>query len=111
MFGHQVTREHQSNKKVHTFGMHLFFYGFTLMEMVIVIAMLPLLLFPLSYISVRHTPLDDIIQMKKMLYQSDVNCIDQQLWVNNEWTPYECFDIPNGIQIHMDVVEVYYVQS
>lgn len=111
MFGHQVTRERPSNKKVHTFGMHHFFYGFTLMEMVITIAMLSLLLFPLSYINMTKTPIDEIIHMKRMLYQSEVNCINQQLWVNSEWTLYECIDIPNGIQIHMDMVEVYYVQS
>ena len=111
MFGHQVTREHQCNEKVHTFGMHPFFYGFTMIETVIVIAMLPLLIFPLSSINMHQSPLDDIIQMKRLLYQSDVSCIDDHLWMNDEWTPYECIEIFNGIQIHVDMAVIYYVQS
>ena len=111
MCGHQVTLERPSDDMVHTFCMHHFFYGYTLIEMVIVLMLLPFLFMPLFLIGPTSTPLDDVIQFKKTLYQSDVQCMNHQLTIDDSITNYDCETIQKGISITYQSFQIYYVKS
>lgn len=110
MCGHQATQESQFKNVVHTFRMHHFFYGFTLMEALIVMMLLPLLSFPLSLLNRDVSEVDTVIQFKKDLYRSQVLCTNFKLEINDEKSPYSCQDIGDGIYIAFKTYDLYYVK-
>ena len=99
MHGHQTIREHRSKwLRVHVF-VHTFSLGFTLLELVLVLSLLPFLFYPTFSIRLNIFESHEVITFKKQLMKEDISCQVNVLVVNGISSRYACESLEYGYKI------------
>jgi len=110
MHGHQVIRDNQFRQQVHTKRMHQFFYGFTMVEALISLALMSLFLVPIANIKINESELDMLMRFKVELYRRDLSCEENILFIDENPQGSSCEILDEGFKIIYKNHVIYYVK-
>ena len=110
MRGLQVIRDNPFKHQVHTSRMHHFFYGFTLIEALMTLSLLALFFIPIGHMKFHKSELDMLMSFKVELYQNDVTCVENSLFIDGMSQGFYCENLEGGLKIMYKENVIYYVK-